>query len=192
LGQRSRKRRTTGGASAAIPSPRNSSAADGVRRRPAGGESSASDPPGDGLARGYARGRAKDEEARQSLEPLAPDERPTAITVAAIVAALIGVGNLILLLADSDLHHRSRVTGGIVFAALMFIAAIFMWRRAYWAVLGFQTLLALSIVISSLALLFAENVEAVIRSLVIIVPAGVLFWFLIRAMARLQMPTRTR
>ena len=72
----------------------------------------------------------------------------------------------------------------------MFIAAIFMWRRAYWAVLGFQTLLALSIVISSLALLFAENLEAVIRSLVIIVPAALLFWFLIRAMARLQMPER--
>ena len=82
-----------------------------------------------------------------------PTRRPTAVTVAAIVAALIGVGNLVLLLADSDLHHRSRVTGGIVFAALMFIAAIFMWRRAYWAVLGFQTLLALSIVISSLAVL---------------------------------------
>jgi hypothetical protein len=144
------------------------------------------------MSRGYARSRAKADAVREGLEPLGPDERPTAITIAAIVAALIGLGNLILLLADSDLHNRSRVTGGIVFAALMFIAAVFMWRRAYWAVLGFQTLLALSIVISSLALLFAGNVEAVIRSLVIIVPAGVLFWFLIRAMARLQMPTRTR
>jgi hypothetical protein len=167
---------------------------DGVSRDPAGGESSAGDPPGGAAAmsRGYARSRKRDEAVRAGLEPLDEGERPTAVTVAAVVAALIGVGNLVLLLADSDLHNRSRVTGGIVFAALMFIAAIFMWRRAYWAVLGFQTLLALSIVISSLALLFAENVEAVIRSLVIIVPAGVLFWFLIRAMARLQMPTRTR
>jgi hypothetical protein len=114
------------------------------------------------------------------------------VTVAAIVAALIGVGNIVLLIADDELHNRPRITGGLVFVALMFIAAIFMWRRAYWAVLGFQTLLALSIVLSSLSLLFAENVEAVIRSVVIIVPAGVLFWFLIRAMARLQMPTRTR
>jgi hypothetical protein len=32
----------------------------------------------------------------------------------------------------------------------------------------------------------------VIRSVLIIVPAAVLFWYLIRAMARLQMPTRTR
>jgi hypothetical protein len=144
------------------------------------------------MERGYARGRARNDAVRENLEPLAPDERPTAVTVAAIVAALIGVGNLVLLLADSELQHRSRVTGGVAFAGLMFIAAVFMWRRAYWAVLGFQTLLALSIVISSLAMLFAENVEAVIRSLVIVLPAGALFWSLIRAMARLQMPTRTR
>ena len=67
-----------------------------------------------------------------------------------------------------------------------------MWRGRYWAVLGFQALLAISIVIAALALLFASNVEAVIRSVLIIVPAGVLFWYLIRAMARMQMPTRTR
>jgi hypothetical protein len=67
-----------------------------------------------------------------------------------------------------------------------------MWRRAYWAVLGFQALLALSVITASLALLVASNVEAVVRSVVIIGAAGTLFWFLIRAMARLQMPTRTR
>src|SRR3954471_13232959 len=101
---------------------------DGVSRDPAGGESTAGDPPGGAAAmsRGYARSRAKADAVREGLEPLEPDERPTAITVAAIVAALIGVGNLVLLLADPDLHHRSRVSGGIVFAALMFIAAVYM------------------------------------------------------------------
>jgi hypothetical protein len=114
------------------------------------------------------------------------------VTVAAVVAALIGVGNLILLLTGGDLGNRPRVTGGLAFAALMFIAAFYMWRCAYWAVLGFQALLGFSIVAASLALLVAGNVEAVVRSVVVIGAAGALFWFLIRAMARLQMPTRTR
>jgi hypothetical protein len=59
-------------------------------------------------------------------------------------------------------------------------------------VLGFQALLGLSVVTGSLSLLVASNVEAVVRSLVVIAAAGTLFWFLIRAMARLQMPSRTR
>jgi hypothetical protein len=144
------------------------------------------------MERGYARSRQRDEEARANLEPLAPGQRPTAVSVAAIVAGLIGIGNVILLLTTGDLHDSKRVSGGLVFAALMFVAAVYMWRCAYWAVLGFQALLGFSIVAASLALLVASNVEAVVRSLVVIAAAGVLFWFLIRAMARLQMPTRTR
>ena len=142
------------------------------------------------MERGYARARERNEATRAALEPLAPGERPTAVTVASIAAALIGLANVILVITGS--HERQRVTGGLVFAVIMFVAAIFMWRRAYWAVLGFQALLGLSVITASLALLVASNVEAVIRSLVIIVAAGTLFWFLIRAMARLQMPTRTR
>ena len=112
------------------------------------------------------------------------------MTVAAIAAGLIGLGNVILVITGS--HERQRVSGGLIFAAIMLIDAVYMWRRSYWAVLGFQALLGLSVITASLALLVASNVEAVIRSIVIIVAAGTLFWFLIRAMARLQMPTRTR
>ena len=144
------------------------------------------------MERGYARSRQRNEEARASLEPLEPGQRPTAVTVAAVVAALLAIGNIALLLASGDADDRQRRNGAIAFAVVMIVAAVFMWRGQYWAVLGFQALLAISIVIAALALLFASNFEAVVRSLVIIVPAGVLFWFLIRAMARMQMPTRTR
>ena len=96
-----------------------------------------------------------------------------------------------LILVGTDVDDEQQ-QGALLFAAIMLVAAYFMWRCKYWAVLGFQALLAISILIASLTLLFASNVEAVIRSLAVIVPAGVLFWFLIRAMARLQMPTRTR
>ena len=38
------------------------------------------------MARGYARSRARADDVRAALEPLAPGERPLAVTVAAIVA----------------------------------------------------------------------------------------------------------
>ncbi|HZC14858.1 MAG TPA: hypothetical protein VE270_12640, partial [Thermoleophilaceae bacterium] len=41
--------------------------------------------------RGYARGRAKDEEVRRSLKPLAPGERPVAVTAGAVAAMLLAV-----------------------------------------------------------------------------------------------------
>ena len=66
-----------------------------------------------------------------------------------------------------------------------------MWHARYWAVLGFQTLLALLIVIWSLLLVQAENVLArrwsrsrSSRG------AGTMFWFLVKALARIQMPDR--
>ena len=144
------------------------------------------------MSRGYARSRQRNEETRANLEPLGPGERPKAVTVAAVVAALLGIANVVLLITGGNLDDRARRNGAIAFAVVMLVAAVFMWRGKYWAVLGFQALLAISIVIAALALLFASNVEAVIRSVLIIVPAAVLFWYLIRAMARLQMPTRTR
>ena len=140
------------------------------------------------MERGYARSRRRDEEARAKLEPLAPGERPTAVTVAAIVAALIGLGNIVLVITGS--HERQRVTGGLLFAAIMFVAAVFMWRRSYWAVLGFQALLGLAIIILALLLTIASNIWAALICLAIVIPGAILFWFMVKAMARIQMPDR--
>jgi hypothetical protein len=148
--------------------------------------------PASNMERGYARSRERADAVRASLDPLAPGERPTAVTVAAIVAALIGIANVILVAVGAGVVERQNVAGGLIFGAIMLVAAVFMWRGKYWAVLGFQALLGLSIVTGSLSLLVASNVEAVVRSVVVIAAAGTLFWFLIRAMARLQMPERTR
>jgi multisubunit Na+/H+ antiporter MnhC subunit len=68
--------------------------------------------------------------------------------------------------------------------------AVGMWRARYWAVLGMQTLLALAIVISSLWLLTANNLAAVVLALAVLSLSGTLFWFLVKAMARIQMPQR--
>ena len=65
-----------------------------------------------------------------------------------------------------------------------------MWRLKYWAVLGMQTLLAITIVICSLALVTATSIVAALILVVMLGAAGTLFWFLVKAMARIQMPDR--
>ena len=51
--------------------------------------------PEGGMARGYARGRAKDDAARAALKPLGEGERPLAVTIAGVVALVFGLANLV-------------------------------------------------------------------------------------------------
>jgi cation transport ATPase len=144
---------------------------------------------------GYARSRAKDDEARAALQPLRQGERPTAVTVGAIVATLLAVANLVALAfgynaSEDTVSPGSDVTGSILTTLVVGIVAYGMWRARYWGVLGMQTLLALTLVVSSLALLFANSVWAALLLLLILAGAGTLFWFLVKAMARIQMPER--
>jgi hypothetical protein len=113
------------------------------------------------------------------------------VTLAAILAALLGAANLALLAAGWEVEGGNQsVIGVLIFAGLMAAAAIGMWRCRYWAVLGFEALLGIALVYATLALLVASNLAAVVRCLAIIAVAGPLFWFLIRAMARIQLPAR--
>ena len=145
---------------------------------------------GDAMARGYARSRARDDAARAALVPLAPGERPRAVTAAAVLAALIAAGNLLLIAAGWEVDGDQPVAGGLVFTGVMVIAAVGMWKRRDWAVLGFEVLLGVSLVFALLGLLRASNLEGVLACLAVIAIAGPLFWFLIRAMARIQLPAR--
>ncbi|MGH2840730.1 MAG: hypothetical protein ACRDKY_07895, partial [Solirubrobacteraceae bacterium] len=144
------------------------------------------------MRRGYARGRERDESIRESLEPLAPGERPTAVTVAAIVAIVFAIANVIAALAGTDLssEENNPVAVTTVTTAILVIAAIGMWLRRYWAVLGFQVILALQIIAGSLALLRVEKWWVAVGLTVLLVLLGWLFWKLVRAMARIQMPER--
>ena len=160
-------------------------------RRPA--EAGSSPPPNgrERMARGYARGRERDDAIRAALEPLAPGERPRAVTVAAILAAVLGVANVVLLAVGYEIEEgNGSVAGVLIFAALMAIAAVGMWKVRYWAILGFEALLGIAIAFAALSLLVASNLTAVLLCLAIIAVATPLFWFLIRAMARIQLPAR--
>ena len=144
----------------------------------------------DRMARGYARGRAKDEEARAALVPLAPGERPTAVTVAFVVALVAFIANLVALILNFGDGNGRQSTSTIIGCVLLAVMAAGMWRARYWAVLGMQALLAISILLASLALVTAVSVGTAAFALAIVIGGGALFWFLVKAMARIQMPER--
>jgi hypothetical protein len=61
-----------------------------------------------------------------------------------------------------------------------------MWNRRYWAVLGFEALLAFQILVTSLALVIATTILAAALCLLSIGLGGWLFWKLVRVMGRIQ------
>jgi hypothetical protein len=137
------------------------------------------------------RGEAANEAARAELQPLAPGEHPPALIAGVVVAAALGIANVALYAAGADVRGKApSAAGAISFAVLMLVAAWGMWNLRYWAVLGFQALLGVTIVIAALSLAVASNLTAVALCVAIIVPGGWLFWKLVRVLARLQMPQR--
>jgi hypothetical protein len=137
------------------------------------------------------RGEAANEAARAELDPLEPGQRPGPLIAAVVVAAALGLANVVLYAAGADVRGKSpNAVGAIAFALLMLATAWGMWNLRYWAVLGFQALLAVTIIIAALSLAVASNLTALVLCLVIVVPGGWLFWKLVRVLARLQMPER--
>jgi hypothetical protein len=142
-----------------------------------------------------ARTEAKNEAARAALEPLAPGERPTAVTVGAVVAALFALANVVAVLVGWDQgvdeDDRARAVAYTILATgVLLVLAWGMWKAKYWAVLGMQTLLALTLVACSLALVTASSAGGALLLVAMIAAAGALFWFMVKAMARIQMPER--
>ncbi len=134
---------------------------------------------------------SKDDIAREALVPLDEGERPLVITIAAVIATGMAVSTMVLFALGVEVQgSEARNVGTIPYAALMGAMAIGLWRARYWAVLGFQTLLALLIVIWSLLLVKAETAVGALLATAIIALAGTMFWFLVKALARIQMPDR--
>jgi hypothetical protein len=171
VGQRSRKRRPArnapGGAGTAAPVGADSGA---------GGE----------LSRSEQRAAA----ARARLEPLAEGERPTSVTVAVVVALVLAVLVVVGYATGARIGGRGTAAGAGLLAGVLLMAAYGMWRVRYWAVLGFEALLAFQVIVAALSLAVASNLWAAVLCLAVIVFGGWLFWKLVRAMARIQMPER--
>jgi hypothetical protein len=140
------------------------------------------------LERGYARSRERNEAIRAQLRPLAPDERPLALRLSALLAALIAAGNLAAVVAGVEVGGQRPVAAGLGLALLMAGAAAGLWRKRYLVVLAWEALLAVSLVWAALSLMLASNLTAVIVCVAVLAIAGPLFWMLVRVMARLQVP----
>jgi hypothetical protein len=131
--------------------------------------------------------------ARAKLEPLERGERPTAVTVGAIVsvvfAGIFTASAVIAALGSIEVSGDEPSPVGIaVFAAALWMMSWGMWRARYWAVLGFQALLLIVLVLAALGLVVVSTIPELLASLVLLAGSGALFYFMIRAMARIQMP----
>ncbi len=128
---------------------------------------------------------------RATLAPLAPGERPWPLKIAVLIALLIGGGDLVAVIVNGKFNvggAHSGPTGVILFSVLMLVCAVGMWQLRYWAVLGFQAILAFVILFFSLLLLRANNLLAVVAGVAVVGGGGYLFYKLVRILSRLQMP----
>lgn len=191
MARRSRKRRPT--APAGVAAPGEAAAPRDVATPGNGGAPPEALTGADRMRRGYARAEARNEAVRAQLAPLAPGERPRPLVVATVVAFLLGTANLVALLAGIEVEgEQPSAVGVLLFCAVMYLAAFGLWNARYWAVLGFEALLGLIVVVFSLFLLRASNLLAVAVCIPTIGIAGWLFWKLVRIMGRIQAPQRVR
>ena len=152
-----------------------------ARERPAGAQAPQPDAPRP------SRGAARDEAARAALRPLGPDERPRSLLVAIAVSVVLAVAVLVGALTVHDLsRHGGSLPGAVLLAAVLVALALGMWQRRYWAVLGFEALLAFQILVTSLALVVASTLAAAAGCTIAIGLGGWLFWKLVRVMGRIQ------
>jgi len=127
------------------------------------------------------------EQARAALKPLAAGERPRALLVAIVVCAVLAVGVIVGALSVHDLSRRGgSLPGALLLACVFGSLALGMARVRYWAVLGFEALLAMQILFSALALTVASTLAAAGECLLGIALGGWLFWKLVRVMGRIQ------
>jgi peptidoglycan/LPS O-acetylase OafA/YrhL len=143
-------------------------------------------------ARGYAKAEERNREAREALEPLAEGERPTVVTVGAVLAGLVAVSILGGYLAGVKVHGETpKLPQVLAPALLMGVMAWGMWRARYWAVLGFQLILMFLIFSAVFGLTVqATSVVQFAATAGLLAVAGTFFFLMVKAMARIQMPER--
>ena len=144
---------------------------------------------------GGSPARSCNERARAELEPLDEGERPRIVTIGAIISAAIAASILIGWIAGakvdvrgSTLDERPNIFQVLPPAILFAIMAWGMWRARYWAVLGFEAIMAILMVGSFITLVAATSVFKAISAGLVLVAAGLMFWFTVKALARIQMP----
>jgi len=164
------------------------------KRRGAGDAQSPADQPTprQRMERGYARAEQRNQEARESLEPLVEGERPLVVTIGAVLAGLVALSILAGYAAGVEVEgDKPRLAQVLAPALIMGMMAWGMWRARYWAVLGFQLLLVFLIFSAVFGLAVqASSPAEFAATLGLLAVSGTFFFFMVKAMARIQMPKR--
>ena len=160
--------------------------------RPAKRKARGAETPRERIESRYAAAEQRNAEARRQLEPLAEGQRPLVVTIGAIAAALVALSILVGYAVGAEVNgDKPRLVQVLAPALLMGIMAWGMWRARYWAVLGFQMILVLLIFSAVFGLAAqAASVAQVAATLALLAVSGTFFYFMVKAMARIQMPTR--
>ncbi len=135
-------------------------------------------------AKAPSRSELKNQQARAELEPLAEGERPRVVVYGAITSIVIAISILIGWIARSDVTAFQSIPPAILF----FVMAAGMWDLRYWAVLGFEAVMALFMINAMLVLIGASTALSVVVPIVVLVVSGSFFWYTVKALARIQMP----
>jgi hypothetical protein len=141
---------------------------------------------------GYAQAEVRNREAREALEPLADGERPLVVTIGALLSALLALFSIAGYLAGVEVEgDKPRLAQVLAPVLLLAIMAWGMWRARYWAVLGFQLLLVFLIFSAVFGLLVqAASAAQFAVTLALLAVSGTFLYFMVKAMARIQMPQR--
>jgi hypothetical protein len=123
---------------------------------------------------------------RPAPEPLREGERPGALLVSVAVCVALALALIASAATVPDLSRRGgSLPGALFIAGVLAALASGMYRRRYWAVLGFEALLAFQIVVTSLALVVASTLVAAAACVASVALGSWLFWKLVRVMARI-------
>ncbi len=144
------------------------------------------------MAEGYAKAEVRNQEARAALEPLAAGERPPVVTVGAVLTALVALSIVVTYLAGVKVNGETPKFATV--AAPTLITGVLAWgmfRARYWAALGFQVVLVFLIFCALYGLLVeAETLAGFAVTVGLLAVSGALFVYMVKAMARIQMPER--
>ena len=138
-----------------------------------------------------SRRELRDQQAREALEPLEEGERPRVVTVGAVLSALIALITVGAWVLGAEVDGEKPTALQVFAPAILFaVMAYGMWRRRYWAVLGFQAIMAIIMVGAFITLISATTLAQALTAGLSLAVAGTLFWFTVKALARIQMPSR--
>ena len=151
---------------------------------------------------GVSRSELKNRAAREQLEPLEEGERPLVVTIGAVLSLAIAISIVVAWLAgvevqvgNTDIEERPSAFQVFPPAILFAVMGVGMLGSRYWAVLGFQAIMAIIMIGAFITLIAATSVFQAISTFLVLTIAGTLFWFTVKALARIQMPSpgeRTR